>query len=844
MKKHILASLLCSIALPAMAAQEYTPGAPSLGEQLVGAFQNLGSGTPPYTPPAMVAGLAIAYGDSRTANAGGVAYSGTSFVVNDGFSNTFVAEIPWQSNNAVQFSYHYNYGVGAQSTAGIYSRLNLSAALCNSANLTSAAGQCFTANKTTTSGSSTAGLSAITLTTAAGVSNNDYIFTSPASPGSGLYLLPQTQVTNIVTNTLSINQTIQTTIPNLTTFMSAAAAKINPFWNGLDGTQLGWTLTDPQLNSNNTGQYSTCSDPAPLVFLTTGTNDSTLPTLQSLKNEAAMLDGLGPTGCNKVVIFGNEVPRGAATAIVELHTIPTTPFQVTSNHAGVFYKDIQVVYAPPNTANVLGTNDGTVLTSLSYPCTPATGQYCVNPATGIYTFASGDSGAQVAIDYRYAALPGATYLTDIHEWANSSSASPFVAPTSGNSYAIAGALYNRPWVVHADTWDAVLDSGSGALLYPNNYASVDGLHPLPAGGTKISQVLANAAATYVGTTPVLALPTQNNIDFSGNSYASGTVVTNTCGLTGSNKQFQMNTLVPAASSGIYSVGMKIYTTSGNVPAGDPIVCVDTTNNVIQLTNAATVTSANSSIYGQVDTNSIAVNGLISHLDVPASPPVIASCNTHCGTPSSTVQTVPLGWLFSVGASQTTDLNSGILGVNYGIETNTLGDGYDSFVIQIQGQITTGALAVVFQTANLAGVSNNLITSGDKHRLGCLVTVSAGPNGHLSGAYWPQLAAFENVGSGTYTPPGGANGSFTNWSSQVGGGGTGIEMSDGDLANGVSGKISATLFTPNTDTTGMTTPTNAIKITLGSDAPTIQGGTKLPVSETVRISRCTMQKVTN
>jgi len=41
---------------------------------------------------------------------------------------------------------------------------------------------------------------------------------------------------------------------------------------------------------------------------------------------------------------------------------------------------------------------------------PATGQYSVNTATGIYTFASGDTGASVLISYTFTAATTGTQL--------------------------------------------------------------------------------------------------------------------------------------------------------------------------------------------------------------------------------------------------------------------------------------------------------------------------------------------------------------------------------------------------------------------------------------------------
>lgn len=84
----------------------------------------------------------------------------------------------------------------------------------------------------------------------------------------------------------------------------------------------------------------------------------------------------------------------------EQHSIPAiTPWQVTiaPPGSGVFASDAGVIYAA-------GANVGEELTLVS--ASPTTGQYSVNAATGVYTFATGDASAEVAISYTYTATTG------------------------------------------------------------------------------------------------------------------------------------------------------------------------------------------------------------------------------------------------------------------------------------------------------------------------------------------------------------------------------------------------------------------------------------------------------
>jgi hypothetical protein len=94
------------------------------------------------------------------------------------------------------------------------------------------------------------------------------------------------------------------------------------------------------------------------------------------------------------MFLGTGTTAQIRAAVVDFAAnIPTTPFQVT--------------VAPPS-SGTFAADFGVRLASTGLPMTrvasaPAVGQYSVNEATGVYTFASGDTGAGVLISYEYTA---------------------------------------------------------------------------------------------------------------------------------------------------------------------------------------------------------------------------------------------------------------------------------------------------------------------------------------------------------------------------------------------------------------------------------------------------------
>jgi len=114
-------------------------------------------------------------------------------------------------------------------------------------------------------------------------------------------------------------------------------------------------------------------------------------------------------------LFYNQAPTPGSTIsqFSEMHNVPVTgPFTITANIAHVV-ADQGVVYTL------------TGLPLIAVASAPATGQYTVNAATGVYTFASGDSGAGILISYTYTASGPAATTTQTLAVAN-----PLIGPTS------------------------------------------------------------------------------------------------------------------------------------------------------------------------------------------------------------------------------------------------------------------------------------------------------------------------------------------------------------------------------------------------------------------------------
>lgn len=111
------------------------------------------------------------------------------------------------------------------------------------------------------------------------------------------------------------------------------------------------------------------------------------------KSKYASLNG----GMVNDLFFGGTNATGQTLHVIgEAASVPTTPFQITAANGATFKEDLGV------------TNGTTGVPLLRVPSAPATGQYSVVNATGVYTFAAADVGLAVLIDYAYTAATGNT----------------------------------------------------------------------------------------------------------------------------------------------------------------------------------------------------------------------------------------------------------------------------------------------------------------------------------------------------------------------------------------------------------------------------------------------------
>lgn len=105
------------------------------------------------------------------------------------------------------------------------------------------------------------------------------------------------------------------------------------------------------------------------------------------------------------VFFGQTLSTGGVLAAInEAGTIPAvSTYTITVANAASFVKDLGV--------NIAAT--GVPMTRVA--SAPAAGQYSVNEATGVYTFAAADASKAVIISYNYNTASGASKVTLVNQ---------------------------------------------------------------------------------------------------------------------------------------------------------------------------------------------------------------------------------------------------------------------------------------------------------------------------------------------------------------------------------------------------------------------------------------------
>jgi hypothetical protein len=829
-----------------------------------------------YTPPVLVNQFFEIVADSRGANSGGTSGTSPTYITLSQYANGWAGWLAPLSGNKLVTTPTYNYGVGGSSSAGITGRISLVGAWCNDINSTTLA--CFVGTKGTLSGAIGLGATSLTLGSATGQvpATGDFIQSTVSNLTYGCQASGVSGAAPTYTVTFP-TACITGTVPNGTALALSHPANDSNFPPYLPGGgPTGGQVTDVDAAKISGGIYSAITDPAQVVFHMGNTNDGTFRNpLQSIQNDIALFNAFGPAGANKIVIASDELPRGLAgswsvannqaNGAPEVGTIAGAgPYTYTLHNATKYYDTQQVFYAPAGTGTVpfvAGANDGLNLVNCSTltdstvhttpTCTPAAGQYSVDPATGIYTFNAADNGKQIAIFYRWnGGSNGGSNLT-IHNWLISTYCGNGTDPSTG--YAVKGAscpgLY--PWVHISPTWEAEVDPTGGANYYNLPFTNSDYLHPAPYGGALISSTMlatAQAAGALNGSTP-FPLPTLNNVNFNATAHSSTAAQTTTCPLiSGNANSLQQRYFLTAlsVSESLLTVGAPLVipsTSTSGIPNGTTIACIDTTSHVVQLNAPATASVGLTSVLEQLDTTSVLADGVFDYAHFVNTTSPIA----NTGTPSLgtlVAKGVPTNWIFSVPTSIATALANGSFGMSYGVESNPFNDGYDDFVIVMQGYAAGGGAITLQQPPSSTG-PGQIWTTGQRHRMQCDVLISAGPNNHLTGTGAPSMILTDT--SNAFTPPGTPNlgSTYTKWAGTQGAGS--IDFADQSVAPLSPGVSSKTVY--NGGVAG--SAVNALELREISPPAKFGGTTSFgqanvvsvgpssgdPVSEVVRIRRC-------
>jgi hypothetical protein len=858
-----------------------------------------------YVQPTLVNNYAIAAGDSRAANSGAFpAWSSPTFTVVTNYSNGYTGWLYPLSGNKFLAETGWNYGVGSQTTAGIAGRLYSTTQYCNDSQAIGAA--CFSDASATLNGTISANPSApltINLSSVSGTpAAGDYIIIN----GAANFGCPVTSY-----NSATPSVTVPANCINGAAASGAAVAFAHPAHASAfttyapfqaSGTS-GASVTDVDTNKVNGGAYfggaySIVTDPAQILFLIAGTNDGNRGSSNTIFDFQSIFNAYGPSGANKIVIVGDEMPRGLAEGYSrsnaaingspEVWTIPTgSPYTVTVTNSANYYDTQQVFYAPCGTTTsgtpantyscgtgasgvtfAAGASDGTALTQVA--SNPSAGQYSV--ASGVYTFNSADAGKKIAIWYRWTnntAGSGSNYLTTIHDWLNSTQCGSWTDPLSSTTYSgVSGAQCAGfyLWVHVASTWATLLDTATGTSNYNLPYTLVDGLHPTPYGGALTAKAMLAAASASLTSQPgaPYAVATANNTFFNGTTTTSTAAQTSTCPT--QNKSYYISSVVVGGTGGtaltsisaataavLFPVGAKLYFQNTSVAPGSnglSVTCVDVTNGLIQMSGGASYTMTGSTsnwAMAQADGvnpasfvgNGIYGNQIYNYQTNTASPLSYTLTPSGSMIGATVKQGVPWGWTFAPDSGSTTAISKGILGLAYGVEQNPFGDGLDDFVIQLSGYPSTGQQVVLSQ--NIQPTLAAAFAAGSAQRAICRVKISAGPNGHLYGLTGVQVK-FLDQNNGTFIPPGLSSGSYTIWSAIHGGGS--ISFNDASLWTGAPGVTSTSLgnvltldeLTPQAQVQGSSTNNQSQM----SFVVTYAAGD--PVSATIRLQSCRAMQV--
>jgi hypothetical protein len=536
-----------------------------------------------------------------------------------------------------------------------------------------------------------------------------------------------------------------------------------------------WTLAE--------GYFSPIDHPSMIVFYfpegvnSTGaryTSDTTgvLAALMDIKRTVAAFVAAG-----KVVMLGNEIPKGYNTKYMEAKTF-VSGLATATNTTG--FVDGESFPTPGNgLISPLGVSytKVTTLAGAGEYTVNSSGQYRVHSTDPMYN-ATGYIGV-------YSYNPAATdnrHLA-IHQWLSSSDAAYVGQITGfdlGFSYGIPGALYGQTMVFPVNTWDAVYDPSSGT-----NYYGYAGYHLDQVHGTQTLAVAIRAAclaalalAYPARTTSIAQITNKNNfkaLTFTGvGPHTTGALVGDMAAL--------------ASQANISQLTMRLVSPTVNysyrfVDDGNGTTATLTGNDTASQNQLA---AAN---YKFTYSTKQCVFTLVSNLGtnrechMEADPTNIlrnSTFDTAQGTtalPTNvTGSATPQDWVITLNTGLTNALvigNRAAGGIDIDVSYTTDGDGVRWLVLKVWGKPTASGAALtlglnytyVYANMRLPATASDATTA--KWRITAKCEVRKGPGGHLFGLTHTSLAS-TNSNSAAFTRP--INGSITACRAEVGGSG--------------------------------------------------------------------------
>jgi hypothetical protein len=530
---------------------------------------------------------------------------------------------------------------------------------------------------------------------------------------------------------------------------------------------------------------------------------------QTMAAIAEIADSIGAAG--KAWYVGNEFPRGDGFFQMESRAVTggtCTAVNTTNFIDGETFGAVGVV-------GVFASGAPRPLMKVS--SSPGQDQYTVTSG-GVYTF-GGTAPTTAFLSYNASPSGGrnATYnqLRILNEWM-SSSAPNFVATSTSVDYGIPGLLYNRPWVRIADTFNALLDSTTGAtqLPKPGQFDNLQLHGNILAGYRAALAFKTKLDADYPSALSLDQRPARNNW-YAARGTGAGTTFSGTLppsmrvGFTGTNAPTLIS--INGVPVGKVDTGTGAITGTG-ITSGS----LDYSTGAWSITFAATLT-VNHQLWFEQDignynlvtmTEGTIGRNLINNglMDMT----VASGSNLSTTTGSSSItgianSAIPYGWILSNTAFNTAVTN-GTAVVSVGSET--AGDGFPRFTLEASGSHTANT-ALALSSGALNAIAGRL-TAGDKIAGGSQVRYSKNVAiGRFYGMIGASVSASMTTTAINRTFSTGVQ-SVTILGTRTIDGGTGMYIDD-SLLDEAGGSFDSYRITPLLDTTGASLGTTQLNL---------------------------------